>query len=180
MCIWRAFEGRIATLRGHMAELHQHDTEAFWKNVGSEFSEQFSVGAAAYGARLANFVMSDSPDDMKAPLASMFYMPPNFVLAKHAHDCHRVEVVIQGSLRVGDTVLKPGDVSISKPGEPYGPHVAGPTGCLTVEIFSRQAALDPILHSDAWSDASRAQAATYRRAVEDWKAQRAAATAEAE
>jgi hypothetical protein len=39
-------------------------------------------------------------------------------------------------LRAGDRQLGPGDTMTAGPGEWYGPHVAGPEGCTTVEVFS--------------------------------------------
>ena len=152
-----------------MAVLHFHNTEAFWENVGGEFAEEISVGSAATGVRLAHFVMSHDKDDMDAALASMFYMPPGFELPNHEHDCFRVEVVVQGSLRVGDKVLHPGDVSVSAPGESYGPHIAGPTGCLTMEVFSRQSALAPTLHVENWTDTALEAGAKYQAAVAAWR-----------
>jgi hypothetical protein len=63
-------------------------------------------------------------------------MGPGWVLPRHAHDCHRFEVVVQGTLDVGDRILKTGDIIVSDPGVAYGPHIAGPEGCTTFEIFS--------------------------------------------
>jgi hypothetical protein len=37
---------------------------------------------------------------------------------------------------VGDRTVGPGSIMFSEPGVMYGPHVAGPEGCTTVEIFS--------------------------------------------
>jgi hypothetical protein len=156
-----------------LATLHFKDTEDYWKNnVGSEFSEEFAVGSEAVGVRLAHFVMSDDKNDMEAPLASMFYMRPNFVLPKHDHDCYRVEVVIEGSVRIGDKILRAGDVSVSRPGEAYGPHIAGPTGALTVEIFSRQKGLAPNTHVDEWTEEALAEGAKFQAAVETLRAAR--------
>jgi hypothetical protein len=153
-----------------MATLHFKDTEEYWRdNVGSEFSEEFAVGAEATGVRLAHFVMSDDKDDMEAPLASIFYMRPNFVLPKHDHDCYRVEVVIEGSVRIGDKILRAGDVSVSRPGEAYGPHIAGPTGVLTVEIFSRQKGLAPNTHVETWTEEALAEGAKFQAAVEAFR-----------
>ena len=132
-----------------MASLHFRNTPDYWENLGSEMAAATTRRVAPMGVKLAHFVMSDDREDMDAPLATIFYMPPNFELRRHAHDCHRVEVVIEGSVQVGDRVLRAGDVSVSSPRESYGPHVAGPTGCLTVEIFSRQAALEPLPEGDA-------------------------------
>jgi hypothetical protein len=156
-----------------LATLHFKDTEEFWKNnVGSEFSEEFAVGSEAVGVRLAHFVMSDDKNDMEAPLASIFYMRPNFVLPKHDHDCYRVEVVIDGSLRIGDKVLSAGDVSVSRPGEAYGPHIAGPTGVLTVEIFSRQKGLAPNTHIESWTEEAKAEGTRFQAAVDALRAAR--------
>lgn len=155
-----------------MATLHFIDTDEYWKNVGSEYSEEFAVGSDAVGVRLAHFVMADNKDDMEAPLASIFYMRPNFVLPNHDHDCYRVEVVIQGSVRIGDKVLTAGDVSVSRPGEAYGPHVAGPTGALTVEIFSRQKGLSPNVHLEHWTEEAKAEGAKFQGAVEALRAAR--------
>ena len=70
------------------------------------------------------------------PVAAMLQMPPNFVLPRHAHPVERFEVVVLGTLDVGERVLRPGDVMVSAANEFYGPHVAGPDGCTTVEVFS--------------------------------------------
>jgi hypothetical protein len=156
-----------------MATLHFRNSDAYWKeNVGSAFSEEFAVGSEAIGIRLAHFVMSDDPNDMDAPLASIFYMKPNFVLPNHDHDCHRVEVVIEGSVRIADKVLQAGDVSVSRPGEAYGPHIAGPKGALTVEIFSRQKGLAPTVHLEHWTDEAKAEGAKFQAAIESFRTTR--------
>lgn len=43
---------------------------------------------------------------------------------------------MQGSIEVEGRTLLPGDVMVSPAGEFYGPHVAGPDGATTVEVFS--------------------------------------------
>jgi hypothetical protein len=63
-------------------------------------------------------------------------MEPGYVLTRHAHDCFRLEIIIEGSLQVGDRTMKPGDIMMTEPGVLYGPHVAGPDGCVTFEICS--------------------------------------------
>ena len=42
-------------------------------------------------------------------------------------------------------VLGPGDVMLSRRGEAYGPHIAGPEGFRTVEIFSTLAGAHNVL-----------------------------------
>jgi len=117
---------------------------SYWSHHGGTLqTELMEVASRACGAPSTAFVLSDDKSDPEAPVAMMLFMEPNFELPRHAHDCHRFEVVVQGTLTIGDTNLGPGDISISSPGEHYGPHIAGPTGCLTVEIFTRQTAIQP-------------------------------------
>jgi anti-sigma factor ChrR (cupin superfamily) len=91
--------------------------------------------AAPRGAGTRVFVLADDPGDDDAPAVVMLAMPPNYVLFRHAHVCHRFEVVVRGSLSVDGRTLGPGDVMTASPGELYGPHVAGPEGCTTAEVF---------------------------------------------
>ena len=81
------------------------------------------------------FPLSDDPQDWEAPAVVMLEMPPNYVLFRHAHICHRFEVVVKGSLEADGRILRPGDVMTARPGELYGPHTAGPEGCTTAEVF---------------------------------------------
>jgi anti-sigma factor ChrR (cupin superfamily) len=83
------------------------------------------------------FVLGDQGDPA-SPAVVLLEMPPGYVLFRHAHPCHRFEVVVKGSLRAGDRLLHPGDVMTAEPGEWYGPHVAGPDGCTTAEVFDSQ------------------------------------------
>lgn len=83
------------------------------------------------------FWLLDTTEDMSTPAAYCLRMPPDYVLFRHAHPCERFEIVIQGSLEIGDgRVAHAGDIFTAKAGELYGPHTAGPEGCTTIEIFS--------------------------------------------
>ncbi|HMK99866.1 MAG TPA: hypothetical protein VK428_06725 [Acidimicrobiales bacterium] len=81
------------------------------------------------------YVLGRGGDDLAAPAVVVLEMPPGYVLFRHAHVCHRFEVVVKGSMTADGEVLGPGDVMTAAPGEFYGPHVAGPEGCTTVEVF---------------------------------------------
>lgn len=84
-------------------------------------------------------VMADG-DRTDVPIVAVVELPPNGVLPRHRRDCDRLEIVVRGAILVGDSgdmVLEPGDVEISRSGEFYGPHVAGPQGALVVEVFGR-------------------------------------------
>src|SRR3546814_1507258 len=76
-------------------------------------------------------------------------MPPGCRLPRHAHNTHRMEIVVRGSIITPDgEELRPGDVSLSGPGEFYGPLFAGSEGCLTIEIFSGINGLAPVPDED--------------------------------
>jgi hypothetical protein len=109
----------------------------FWKNCppGLELIPKSMEGT---GGGVAYFVMGKAKDN--APTVVALRMAPNWVLPRHAHECYRFEIVVQGTLDVGERILKVGDVMISEPNVFYGPHVAGPEGCTTFEIFSNFAA----------------------------------------
>ncbi|MEE6140166.1 hypothetical protein SKC41_28055 [Mycobacterium sp. 050128] len=118
------------------------------------------------GWDLGSVVMGDEPTDPEAPVVSMLKIAPGDTLPRHAHDCYRVEVVIQGSITLPDgDLLRPGDIMTSSPCEYYGPHVAGDSGCLSVEIFSSARGMLPISDAnDAYADdvATRVHEATSR------------------
>ena len=103
------------------------------------------AGARAVGEELGAIVMAEDPNDPVAPIAILLQLPPGYVLERHAHACHRVEVIVRGSLDIrGEQVLHPGDISVSAPGEFYGPNIGGPEGSLSVEIFSTAQGMLPI------------------------------------
>jgi hypothetical protein len=85
------------------------------------------------GTRL--FVLGDT-DDWTAPAVVILDMPPGYTLFRHAHTCERFEVIVRGSLEVDGELVGPGHVMTAAPGEFYGPHLAGPDGCQTAEVFS--------------------------------------------
>ena len=111
-----------------MAFIAMDDPE-FWGRCPKELEPLLQGGLGA-----AYFLLGKQADD--PPTVIALRMEPGFVLARHAHDCFRFEVVVQGTLDVGERVLKAGDVMISEPGVAYGPHVAGPEGCTTFEFFT--------------------------------------------
>src|SRR5260370_16977687 len=87
----------------------------------------------------AAWILSANDDDrFSSPAAHFLPMPPGYRLFRHGHPCYRFEVVIQGSLELGDgRIAKVGDVFTADPGTLYGPHTAGPAGCTTIAFFSR-------------------------------------------
>jgi hypothetical protein len=95
-------------------------------------------------ARVAWFTMGEP--DADPPTAVVLDLGPGEVIPRHAHGCERFEIIVRGTLDVGDRILGPGDVMRARAGEVYGPHVAGPEGCTTCEFFtSFEQAYKPIM-----------------------------------
>lgn len=84
--------------------------------------------------RSTQFILGD-PDDLSTPAANVIDMPPGYGLPHHAHDCDVFMLVLRGTLHVPGKVLHPGDGMTAHAHEFYGPEVAGPEGCLRVEVF---------------------------------------------
>ncbi len=106
------------------------DEQALWDRCPAKMKHALQGGVTG----LAYFTMGKESDD--APTVVGLRMGPGCVLPRHGHDCHRFEVVVQGTLDVGERVLGVGDVMVTEPGVAYGPHIAGPEGCTTYEVFS--------------------------------------------
>jgi hypothetical protein len=150
--------------------IYKIDEDAEFFKVGPPSVEWVRVGVEAVGSRIANFVMGEDVEDKEAPVASLLWLPPNDVLPRHSHDCFRVEVMVRGSLTVEGQILHPGDVSVSQPNEFYGPHIAGPTGSLSVEIFSKATGLSPTME-DHPDEASQKMLEKFGAAVEEFQRQ---------
>lgn len=124
----------------------QDGPDSLWDHC-VDFAAPMQEGAEAVGCKLSYFAIGD-PDDEQTPVAAMLYMPPNHVLPRHAHPAPRFEVVVKGSLDIGDRVLEPGDIMVTKANEMYGPHVAGPEGCLTAEIHGAKVGAGRAIYED--------------------------------
>jgi hypothetical protein len=130
-----------------MADLSMDHDAAYWQMPG-----RYAPLAGLrddFGIRGSYFPMGD-PDDDEGAVAVVLDMKPGYVITRHAHPCERFEVVVRGLLDVGDRILYPGDVMTAEPNEMYGPKVAGPEGCTTVEVFSKAAgAINRITEDDS-------------------------------
>jgi quercetin dioxygenase-like cupin family protein len=116
----------------------------FWGRVPAEYLRPLVADSEKVGTPLSLFVMGD-PDDPETPGFAVFSLKAGEVLPRHSHDCHRFEVITQGSMTAigpdeGNRELRVGDVMSAEPNQMYGPHVAGPEGFTVVEYFSRMRA----------------------------------------
>jgi len=109
----------------------------FSRDIAHE--QGIDLGVAVLGEK------SDNP-----PSVMLLELPPGHVLERHAHNTHRIEIVVRGSIITPDgKELRAGDVSTSGPGEFYGPLTAGSEGCLSVEIFGDIRGMAPQAADDA-------------------------------
>ena len=135
---------------------HSPRDPGFW-DLEPEFLRPVQEACRPFDIDICHFVLGD-PDDEHTPVAAVLRLPPGGVLARHAHAVVRFEVVVQGSIEAEGRTLLPGDVMVSPAGEFYGPHVAGPEGCTTVEVFSSIRGTGNVVYDTD----DGPQAATYR------------------
>lgn len=117
--------------------------------VPSDIPPWFEKAMSDVGLSARDFPLwhLDKTEDWSVPAALLLRLPPGYTLFRHGHPCQRFEVVVQGSLEVGDgRTATVGDVFTADSGTLYGPHIAGPTGCTTLEIFSAVEGAFRILH----------------------------------
>jgi hypothetical protein len=89
------------------------------------------------------------PDDPAAPTFVITRLPANGVLPPHHHESTFVDVVVQGSVKVGDKWYHPGDVRCLAWGVDYGPSEAGPEGVTLLEFYADGRGRRGI-HDPAW------------------------------
>jgi hypothetical protein len=119
--------------------------------VPTDYPDWYAEPLAAAGidpAYSSTWILSPQETaSLDSPAAHYLPMPPGYTLFRHGHPCFRYEVIVQGSLEIGDgRVATVGDVFTALPGEMYGPHTAGPQGCTTLEFFSRLEAAYTMLY----------------------------------
>jgi hypothetical protein len=88
------------------------------------------------GIRVAHVVVGDEEDE-QATHVFMSDLPANTEIATpHTHACDYLEIVLEGSIRVGKTWYKANEARVVKAHTGYGPLVTGPDGCKQIIIFS--------------------------------------------
>jgi hypothetical protein len=128
----------------------------FWE-MEPDYLKSVQDACRPFDLNILHLVLGD-PDLTSTPVAAVLEMPPGYVLPRHAHPVTRFEVVVKGTLDVGERVLQPGDIMVSPADEFYGPHTAGPEGCTTVEVFASIAGTGNVM----FDSAEGAQRVSYR------------------
>jgi hypothetical protein len=111
-----------------------------WESLGSLTVEG--------GARLS-MVSFDAVADA-GPTVMRVEFPPHYEVPPHSHGSDYCEVILEGSERVGSQEFAAGDVRLVRKGTPYGPVVAGPSGCVAMIVFADEKwKATPVKASDA-------------------------------
>ncbi len=76
------------------------------------------------------------PDNAAAPTVFKMWFPPGCTIEAHTHACDYSEIILEGSQKVGNKWLYPGDIRIGLANRGYGPLVAGPEGASVLVIFA--------------------------------------------
>jgi hypothetical protein len=70
---------------------------------------------------------------------------PGFFVDAHKHRTGHVELIVDGSVRVGDQWERKGDIRVVPAGVSYGPIQAGDEGCKAMEFFADRKDILPML-----------------------------------
>ena len=76
------------------------------------------------------------PEGSDAPVIGYSKWPPGRTVPPHTHSSDYVEIILEGSQRIGKTWHKAGDVRMVKAGTGYGPLTAGPEGVTFLVVFA--------------------------------------------
>jgi|GEM_PF-2907480 len=115
-----------------------HDP-AFWNHVPAPYLQPLVDACLPHDMGYRLFALGD-PFDPETPAVVLFKAPAGYVLPRHSHECHRFEVVVEGSLTdEHGNVVEAGGVMTAEPNQMYGPSVAGSRGYISAEFFSRLA-----------------------------------------
>jgi len=116
------------------------DDAGFWNHVPAPYLQPLVDACRPYAGMGYRLFALGNPDDPETPAVVVFKAPPGYVLPRHSHNCHRLEVVLRGSLTdEHGQVLTAGAIMTAEPNEMYGPSVAGGDGWISAEFFSRLA-----------------------------------------
>ncbi len=117
----------------------------------TEFSDAFTSlrdpsiwrALALPGQKWARFILGDrsQPD---APQVWIVKLPPGFIVPKHYHKTHRLEIVLEGSYELGGKFRGVGELTFLSGSKVYGPMVVGADGVTTLEVFSSGRDMEPI------------------------------------
>lgn len=115
-----------------MANMSMADP-GYWRLPDGFFSSNEDE-ISALGLRMSLHLLG--PDEPSTGVCLVCQFEPGYIISRHCHPAFRFEIICRGTLEAEGRVFEAGDVMTADPDELYGPKVAGPDGCLTLEVFS--------------------------------------------
>lgn len=115
-----------------------------------------------FGLKQALFALGPTSDTTR-PTLVVTRFAPNSELPVHNHRSVFADAVVEGSMRVGDTVHLRGTIRIVQSGVDYGPSVAGPEGCTLLEFYADDTGRPAVLNRNALSPEFTAELADFWR-----------------
>jgi len=71
--------------------------------------------------------------DLDGMSLGSYWFEPNFTMPSHYHDTDQIVYVVEGEMRQGGRILRPGSGYFTRAGTPYG-FTVGPAGCRILEF----------------------------------------------
>src|ERR1700761_7856785 len=97
------------------------------------------------GNRLALLEVEGEDGQPGAAVILCIDYQPGFFVDAHKHRTGHVELIVDGSLKVGDQWERKGDIRVVPAGVSYGPIQAGDQGCKGMEFFADRKDVLPML-----------------------------------
>jgi len=86
------------------------------------------------GMGIARFFLGDPGGD-DTPLVLITSYPPDFQVGAHKHSSEYVEIILEGSMKIGREWFSRGDIRQVPAGKAYGPLISGPQGCTAAVVY---------------------------------------------
>lgn len=102
----------------------------------------FPIHFSAHRLRTGWIPLGDAPD---GPAVAVVAVEPGnaFDGRAHHHETDQVRVFVEGSVQIGRTQYRPGDVRIQQAGRIYGPEHFGPDGSIELIFFANRQGMLP-------------------------------------
>ena len=94
--------------------------------------------------RLMFWFLGEDPEGPVAVCAVHPRNPEGKTTAGHFHKSDQLRLIVEGSLRIGKTWYKAGEMRIQQANAVYGPEEVGVDGCREIMFFSRRGGLLPM------------------------------------
>jgi hypothetical protein len=114
-----------------------------------------------FGLQQTLFALGD-PKDPESAVLVITKFSPNAVLPLHSHPSPFCDAVVEGSMKVGDSVHPRGTIRVLQADAEYGPSVAGPEGCTLLEFYAHDSGRPGVFPPEVMTEEFRKEVADFR------------------